>query len=343
VVANHGCSLDVFDRGSLHRGIERLDLLPEPGSRGEPFDFGMVAGYHAIVVVGPWQNPRAMNSILRARRDDQPLLYLPRGGLGRIEFARPRDIKKWPYFFLLERRLIDAASAIVFSSECERRNTIGAARGRTREVVIADLFRAPDHLARAPGPAPGEVRFSFMAEISPRKALLPAIEAFHLLAENPAVTVPVRLVVGGSVRKGSEAYAQRARDLAARVPSAGKVAFVGPVAHGSRPEFYRDTDVFLVPSLFESFGLTVLEALAAGCATIAGPNLGVLEFLPPHDRLGVATAVEPEPLAAEMLRQYRMALTRQEAARAATSGYGQNAVGAMNADAIRSWLALLGT
>jgi glycosyltransferase involved in cell wall biosynthesis len=188
--------------------------------------------------------------------------------------------------------------------------------------------------------APHEIRFAFMAEISPRKALVPLMRAFRIFATDPELTVPVRLVVGGSIRKGSEAYEREARALAEGLAASAAVDFVGPVAHGARPEFYRDTDVFLVPSLFESYGLTVLEALAAGCATVCGPNLGVLEVLPPHPRLGIAAAVEPEALAVELKRQYRLALQQDEATRAATAAYCQQALSVMNTRALDSWLEL---
>ena len=56
------------------------------------------------------------------------------------------------------------------------------------------------------------------------------------------------------------------------------VEFLRPVAHHDRAKFYRDTDIFVATSRFESFGLTVLEALHSGCVTLTGRSLGVLEF-----------------------------------------------------------------
>lgn len=342
ILAKRGVSVDVFDLGKLKPRVEALDLLPEPGSLAEDFDLSTVGDYDALMIAGPWQNPRWIRPILKARRPGQPLVYLPRGGLGRIEFARPRDIKKWPYFFLFERRIIDACSALIFSSECEKQNTIAAARHRTREIVIPDFFTAPAPLDRPFGQERREVVFSFMAEISPRKGLVPTVEAFRRLVSDPSLSAPVRLRVGGGVRKGSEAYAGRAREIASAVPPPHSVEFLGAIPHVHRPEFYCDTDVFLVPSLFESFGLTVLEALAAGCATITGPNLGVLEVLPEHDRLGIAGATERHALAEAMMRQYRFALQDVGGARADTAGYCAAAIEALNATATERWIGVLG-
>ena len=93
ILADKGISMDVFDLGQLRSEVEKLDLLPKAGAPAECFDLATVPEYSAIVVVGPWQNPRWLNPLLKARRPEQGLLYLPRGGLGRIEFSRPRDIK----------------------------------------------------------------------------------------------------------------------------------------------------------------------------------------------------------------------------------------------------------
>lgn len=342
ILAARGISVDVCDLGKLRRAVETLDLLPEPDAPAERFDPATTGNYDAVLVAGPWQNPKYVKPVLKARRKDQPLAYLPRGGLGRIEFARFRDIKKWPYFFLIERGILDASSAVVLSSRCEQRNQIAAARGRSRELVIPDFFVAPPALARAPREgAPAEVRFSFMAEIAPRKGLLQLVQAFRILADNPELTVPVRLVIGGSIRKGSEDYVEQAKALIAAMPAKASVEITGPVRHGDRPVFYRDTDVFLVPSLFESYGLTVLESLAAGCATITGPELGVLEFLPPHDRLGVASSVTPEDIAVQLLRQYKLALDPGAKTREETVAYAAGAIDALNAQALESWTTLL--
>ncbi len=46
------------------------------------------------------------------------------------------------------------------------------------------------------------------------------------------------------------------------------VAFAGPVPHGGMPSLYAAADAVLCPSLYESFGLVQLEAMAAGVPVI---------------------------------------------------------------------------
>lgn len=340
-LAPAGFSVDVYDRGDIHPSVEQLDLLPEPDAPAQAFSPDGFARYGAMIICGPWQYPWFVRKVLRLRTRSQPLIYLPRGGLGEIEFARPRDIKKWPYLFLIERPMIGTCDAVVYSSECEQRRTLRVARNRTREVVIPDFFSAPVPVDSPADEADGTVRFGFLAEISPRKGLVPVVDAFVRFASRPGFTHPVHLAIGGSVRVGSETYAAQARELAKAAPAHATIEFLGPVPHGARAGFYAATDVFLAPSLFESYGLTVLEALAAGCAEIAAPELGVLEYLPPHERLTITKAADPADLACAMATQFDLAVAGKVGRRSATSAYANDAIAAINARATGQWLELL--
>ncbi len=81
-LASAGVSVDVYDRGHLHPGVENLELLPErraPAARFTPENFEQ---YRAIVIAGTWQHPWFVRRVLQLRDDAQPLIYLPRGNAG---------------------------------------------------------------------------------------------------------------------------------------------------------------------------------------------------------------------------------------------------------------------
>jgi glycosyltransferase involved in cell wall biosynthesis len=44
--------------------------------------------------------------------------------------------------------------------------------------------------------------------------------------------------------------------------------FLGSVSRERLPDLYRDSDVMLMPSVYEGFGLTIIEAMASGCVPI---------------------------------------------------------------------------
>jgi L-malate glycosyltransferase len=55
-----------------------------------------------------------------------------------------------------------------------------------------------------------------------------------------------------------------------------QVDFVGPIDSDSVPSWFSSLDVFLHPSVEESFGMVLLEAMAAGLPVIAGENAGAV-------------------------------------------------------------------
>jgi glycosyltransferase involved in cell wall biosynthesis len=230
---------------------------------------------------------------------------------------------------------------MVFSSECEQRHTVRPARNRTREVVIPDLFEADRPLLDGMEPAAVETRFGFMAEIAPRKGLVPLIRGFVEFASALGPKDRLRLTVGGSVRRGAEAYFAEARALAAKAPEYAPIEFIGAVSHADRSAFYCATDIFLVPSHFESFGLTVLEGLTAGCAEVVGPHVGVLEFLPADSGLEIARKVSPAAIATALRAQFERVQGQRRSDRTAAASGACEAIAKMNSLATDRWLALL--
>jgi glycosyltransferase involved in cell wall biosynthesis len=96
-----------------------------------------------------------------------------------------------------------------------------------------------------------------------RKGLDLAIEALvH-------ATTVLLLVVGGRTDTVAEAQAQ-----AQRLGVADRVLFVG--VRADIPVLLAASDIFLLPSAYESYGLVIMEALAAGLPVVATP-VGVAE------------------------------------------------------------------
>lgn len=81
----------------------------------------------------------------------------------------------------------------------------------------------------------------------------------------------------------------------------GKVSFLGFVPPDRLPALYRRASVYVLPSVAEPFGLTVLEAMRQGVPTIASKNAGVHEVV--HSAIPVDSADVDE-----LARQIRLVL-----------------------------------
>jgi glycosyltransferase involved in cell wall biosynthesis len=85
----------------------------------------------------------------------------------------------------------------------------------------------------------------------------------------------MQLVVVGGGR--DEAYISQLHKLSAELDIGTEVVFVGPVALEETVDFYRAADVFVYPSLNETFGLPILEAMACGCPVVTSDTSAMPE------------------------------------------------------------------
>ncbi len=82
----------------------------------------------------------------------------------------------------------------------------------------------------------------------------------------------IRLLVVG---KGNE---RKYRELARARGIGDAVAFAGPQADAVE-RYYRASDLFAMPSHFDTFGMAVLEAMAAGLPVIVSANVGARDVV----------------------------------------------------------------
>jgi glycosyltransferase involved in cell wall biosynthesis len=105
-----------------------------------------------------------------------------------------------------------------------------------------------------------------------------------------------QLVVVGAPR--DERYAAELQALAAELGIADDVVFVGGVPLEETARFYQAADLLVYPSLNETFGLPILEAMACGCPVVtsnvsAMPETagGAAVLADPHDPASLASSI----------------------------------------------------
>ena len=129
-------------------------------------------------------------------------------------------------------------------------------------------IRDPDRIAaarRRHGVGSGPFILA-VSRLEPRKNYVRLIQAFH--AARHSAGLPHRLVIGGS--KG-----WLYDDIFAEVQRLGLtdwVHFPGFIAEEDLPALYSAADFVAYPSLYEGFGLPIIEALACGTPVLTGNN-----------------------------------------------------------------------
>jgi glycosyltransferase involved in cell wall biosynthesis len=126
--------------------------------------------------------------------------------------------------------------------------------------------------------------FLMVGTIEPRKNHLTAIKAFaHYLERHP--DAPERLVLAGSPGWLYEPIL----DSVARLRLESRVIRVGHVSAGQLNWLYRHARALLFPSVYEGFGIPVLEAFALDCPVVAAAIPAVVEVAGE----GTATLLDP--------------------------------------------------
>lgn len=270
-LARVGLSVDVLAAHGLYRSAESLEALPPAGSRGAA-TVNTTAGYSAVLINGPW-NRRAPWLALDARQRQVPLAYAPHGGLARAEFRRLRDLRKIPYLLLIEWLVIGLARTVICTSRLEVRHSLLPPKVSHKVVVLPNPLSPPLPVRRR---QPSRFTIGFLAELGQRKNLATAAQGYiEFVRRRP--DADCEMIIGGSVRSGAERYVRAVAEELSRANV--RVRWLGPVTRHERAAFYASISVALVPSKFESFGLTVIEALVAGVPVITTRSVGVLEFL----------------------------------------------------------------
>lgn len=122
----------------------------------------------------------------------------------------------------------------------------------------------------------------YVGAIQPRKNLEVLLEAFEMLKKkecaghsrfSPRKGCALKLVIAGEKAWKSEQFISKIK----KSPYRGDIAVTGTIPFGEIKILYRFADVFVYPSLYEGFGIPVLEAFASGVPVICAQNSSLAE------------------------------------------------------------------
>lgn len=152
---------------------------------------------------------------------------------------------------------------------------------------FSPAFRSRE-LRASLGAADDTMLVAYVGRLAPEKGIDVAIDGMRMVLERHPGRVAFALAGDGPAE---------ARCRAAAPPG---VVFAGKLSDRALSEFYASADVFVFPSITETFGNVVLEAMASGLALVA-PDWGAttelattetaLQF-PAHDPRALAACVE---------------------------------------------------
>ena len=241
----------------LHK-VNRFDLLHHvtfaafryPAAiwgHGIPCVWGPIGGIESVPFSFlPWSHPRAL--MLEVLRDAHNLIQ-----------ASP--------FHTLPARA--GASTLILASTRDMRNAF-ANHGYAAQIVPT-IGLDPKSLPYSPHPPrQGPLKLLFVGNVITLKGIDLALRAFARSATDATLTIV-----------GDGDYLPAAKKLACKLGVESRVAFIGRLPRRQVLEIYRNYDVFLFPSLHDTGGYAVIEAmfneLPVICLDCGGPAISVAD------------------------------------------------------------------
>ncbi len=217
-------------------------------------------------------------------------------------FFRLRDLwqlRSWTAYS------VKNAAHILTISEHSKQDIVSVYGVPSPKVTVTYL--GPDPVFSQSTVHPGDVNalperyVLFVGTIQPRKNLERLIDAFSMVA-----TEGMHLVIAG--RKGwlYEAIFAKARESAA----SERIRFLGYVPEEELPSLFANASVFVLPSLYEGFGIPVLNAFAARVPVVASNVSSLPEIVgdagvlvDPYSVSAIADGIEKALREADNLRK----------------------------------------
>ena len=158
-----------------------------------------------------------------------------------------------------------AAGGIRFNRHRIIHNGVKQAYGQSSQVDRKKLVQA------------GTLRLLFAGRLVDLKGAHTIVEAMPLLDPASLGVQTVQLTLLGDTQDA--AYLKQLTDAVARSGHADCIVFEPPVPEEALPTLFNAHDIYIFPSLYEPFSLTLIHALALGIPTIASRTGGNPEIV----------------------------------------------------------------
>jgi len=238
----------------------------------------------------------------------------------------------------VEREVMAAVDRIVAPTPAEREQMVAHYGADPAKITVLppgvdlELFRPipKEEARRYVGLADQRQRLLlFVGRLDPVKGLNVLLEALCILVRQLVTQEPPNIclaVIGGDA-ESAEALRENAfclDEVKERYGLKELVAFLGSRAQDTLPYYYSAADVCVMPSLYESFGLVALEAMACGTPVVAS-RVGGLPYLVQDGVTGLLVPDNDPPALADRLQRILhepgLAASLGEQARQVAQGY----------------------
>jgi len=243
-----------------------------------------------------------------AKKYNVPYVLQAHGSLARV--MSKQRLKKifdliWGY-----RLLQDAAKLIALTPmEAEQYQSFGASKAKIETVPngidLAEFLKLPQRgrFRRKYGLAPDQKMVLYLARLHKIKGPDLLVRAFTSIVSQ---IKDAKLVIVGP----DEGYLPTLKKLVTELDIESNILIVGPLYGKEKLEAYVDADVYVLPSVYETFPIAALEASACGTPIILTERCGIAGII--DGQAGLVVAYDKDKLSNAILRMLSNEEMRQK-------------------------------
>lgn len=232
-------------------------------------------GFDAVFIVDIWNYP-ALAAAHYSRMYKKPYILIPSGMLYPYAFSK-KIWKKWPYYYLVVKRDLKHAALMQYTTEDEKKKTHPFLALKNKAVVIPNGIDLLE-FSNLPG---REILRDSYAYLKDKKIILFVgrlrwikgldilVKAYVLLAKEMA---DVHLLIAGNDVGG---FGKEVRRWVKQAGMNHRVTFTGILNNREKLAAYAGSDIFVLPSYSENFGMVAVEAMACGLPAIISNKVGI--------------------------------------------------------------------
>jgi len=246
-------------------------------------------------------------------------------GVMKNRIARSESEKESPLRIESEKKIVAFSNRIVIATPAEKDQLISNYQADEKKLVIIPpgvdttrFYPIPEDEARAViGVPSGNCMILFVGRIEPLKGIETLLRAIALMLQTEEIeecNYYLAIIGGEPDGNGDDMNSEMARlqKLSRELGIHDTVIFLGKRSQETLPYYYSAAQVVVVPSLYESFGMVALEAMACGVPVIAS-QVGGLPYLVQDGKTGyVIPDGNPEILKQRLMQLIETPALREE-------------------------------
>jgi len=194
-------------------------------------------------------------------------------------YTKNKSNLRFKFARFLENSAVKKAKGIIAISEATKRDVVKILDIDPAKIYVTPLAINNDFISRKVSIKKfTNPTLLYVGGIDARKNIYFLLDVFKSLLNNYSWKVAPKLLIAGKITEDAN-YSDFLAELKKLGLGKEQVEQLGYVSDDELISLYDSVDLFVFPSLYEGFGLPVLEAISRGCVVVAGNNSSIPEVL----------------------------------------------------------------